>query len=242
MTTFRTRLIQRLIHVNEALLFYPALKKFYRSEFGHGPLRVIDVGANKGQTIDFFLSLSPGAEIWGFEPNKKLFSRLTRKYESNARIHLLSAGVSSKAGSMLFQENMLDETSTYEALNPDSEYLRRKARIMGVSPDEIIVDRYETDVTTLADFLLSAGLHEIDVLKIDVEGHEFQVLRGLFTGEMAQTRIRYIQLEHHEDDMYLSGDAAKIGELLHANGFEEVKRLKHAFGNFYEMIYWRRFP
>ncbi len=235
--TFRTWLIQRLIHANEALMFYPVLRKFYRSEFGNRSLRIIDVGVNKGQTIDFFLAISPGAEIWGFEPNRKLFSFLTRKYRSNARVHLVNAGASSKTGSLTFQENMLDETSTYEALNPDSAYLRCKSRIMGVSPDEIIVDSYETDVTTLADFLSSAGLHEIHVLKIDVEGHEFQVLCGLFGGETKLRGIRYIQLEHHEDDMYLNANAAKIGALLHENGFQEVKRLKHGFGNFFEIIY-----
>ena len=35
-------------------------------------LSILDVGANKGQSIDFFLGINPKAKITAFEPNKKI--------------------------------------------------------------------------------------------------------------------------------------------------------------------------
>ncbi len=69
----RTRLIQMLIDLNERIIFYPSLKKFYRNKISNKPIIVLDVGSNKGQSIDFFLSINSTAQIIGFEPNLKLF-------------------------------------------------------------------------------------------------------------------------------------------------------------------------
>ena len=74
--SIRTRFIQFYIHVNELLFFYPKLRKYYRLALKKNRLNVIDVGANKGQTIDFFLGITPNVTVWAFEPNKKLANNL----------------------------------------------------------------------------------------------------------------------------------------------------------------------
>ena len=51
----RTKIIQSLIHINEAIFFYPKLKKFYKDNLKNASVSILDVGANKGQSIDFFL-------------------------------------------------------------------------------------------------------------------------------------------------------------------------------------------
>ena len=76
-----------------------------------------------------------------------------------------------------------------------------------------------------------------DVLKIDVEGHELQVLEGLFSNGI-QFKIRLIQLESHNDDMYLSNSKhGDIDQLLNKNGYFEIAKIKHGFGDFAEIIY-----
>ena len=72
----RTKIIQSLIHINEAVFFYPKLKKFYKENLKNASVCILDVGANKGQSIDFFLGINPNAKITAFEPNKKLFQFL----------------------------------------------------------------------------------------------------------------------------------------------------------------------
>jgi FkbM family methyltransferase len=235
--SIRTKLIQAVIDVNEKLIFYPQLRKFYTPLIKNGAITVFDVGSNKGQSIEFFLSINSGARIFAFEPNRKLYDKLTKKYSDNNNIKLFNCGVSSRKGMLMFQENVLDETSTFEPLNYDSEYLIKKAKVLGVDKKELIVSTYEVEVTTLSDVLAGhPGLH-VDVLKIDVEGHELQVLLGLFSEPGSKIPVRFLQLESHKDDMYLNSGQEKIAGLLADHGFVEVAKFKHGFGDFYEIIY-----
>ncbi len=232
----RTQLIQKLVHVNEAIFFYPKLKKFYKKNLTERSVNIIDVGANKGQSIEFFLEINQAAIINAFEPNKKLFQMLSHKYGGNKNITLNNLGVSNVKGQLEFHENILDETSTFETLNMDSKYLEKKAKVLGVSKENIIVDNYYVEVTTLANFLSNKNVF-FDVLKIDVEGHELQVLQGLFANNI-NIPIRFIQLESHNDDMYLSNNEhEKIDELLLQNGFVLKESIKHGFGDFAELIF-----
>ena len=233
----RTKIIQSLIHINEAVFFYPKLKKFYKENLKNASVSILDVGANKGQSIDFFLGINPNAKITAFEPNKKLFQFLQEKYQSNANINLNNLGVSNTNGELEFNENILDETSTFESLNLDSKYLEKKAKVLGVTKESIIVDKYKVAVVTLSEFLKSNDNSSFDVLKIDVEGHELQVLEGLFSNGN-QIKIRLIQLESHNDDMYLSNSKhGDIDQLLNKNGYFEIAKIKHGFGDFAEIIY-----
>ncbi len=233
----RTKIIQSLIHINEAIFFYPKLKKFYKDNLKNASVSILDVGANKGQSIDFFLGINPNAKITAFEPNKKLFQLLEEKYKNNGNIILNNLGVSNTNGELEFNENILDETSTFESLNLDSKYLEKKAKVLGVTKESIIVDKYKVAVITLSEFLKSNESNSFDVLKIDVEGHELPVLEGLFSNGN-QFKIRLIQLESHNDDMYLSNSKHKdIDQLLNKNGYFEIAKIKHGFGDFAEIIY-----
>ncbi len=236
----RTSIIQNLIGINERIVFYPALKRFYKKLPIEKPLKIIDVGSNKGQSIDFFLSIDPGAKIYGFEPNEKLFRRLKNKYGNYSNIELQNCGLSDKTGKLVFHENILDETSTFEELNQASGFLKKKAKILGVQTKEIIASSYEVEVVSLTDFIEKKEIETIDILKIDVEGHEYKVLCGLFAKKDVKRNIRYIQLEHHNDDMYLNSNAEKINGLLNQNSFFEIARFKHGFGDFFEIIFENR--
>jgi FkbM family methyltransferase len=236
--TLRTKLIQKLIHINEAVFFYPALKKFYKKALPNKELKILDVGANKGQSIDFFLNLNKQSKIDSFEPNKKLFSFLLKKYKSNPNIKLYNLGLSHKNGEQLFHENILDETSTFENLNYESEYLIKKARILNVSKENIIIRSYMVKTIRLIDVLTNNPNTFFDVLKIDVEGHELNCLKGLFLIDPAKIPIRYIQIESHNDDMYLNtNQSQEIENLMTINGFKQIFKVKHGFGDFEELIF-----
>ncbi len=235
--SFRIRAIQCIIDINEKLIFYPRLKKIYYPKLKDGEPTILDIGTNKGQSIDFFLNINPKATLYGFEPNTTLFAQLVNKYKMYSNVKLNNLGVSSKKGTLVFNQNVMDETSTFEKLNQDSEYLKKKARVLGVSTDTIIVSSYEVQVTTINSFLEEYRDIFIDVIKIDVEGHEYDCLKGLFDIGKKKYPVRYIQLESHHDDMYVNNNQDNIVQLLNSNGFIEVAKIKHGFGDFYEIIY-----
>ena len=231
----RIRLISYLIGLNEAIQFYPKLKRFYKQALPETP-RIFDVGANKGQSADFFLSIRPNAQITSFEPNPSLFQLLTHKYAGQANIRLVNKGVSHAKQVLTFYINKLDLTSSFEALNPESKYLAKKVQVLGVKPTEIISDTLQIETICLRDYIQEQKITHIDVLKIDTEGHELKCLKGLFPIEGCH--IDRIQLENHQDDMYQNLDSFEtIQALLQANGYEVERTIKHGFGNFYEMIF-----
>lgn len=236
--SLRIKLIQFLIDINEKLIFYPRLTKFYRKQVTvHKPI-LLDVGANKGQTTDFFLKLFPEAQIFAFEPNPRLYQVLKKKFGHLKNVKLINKGVSNQVGKLFLKETVTDETSTFEELNYDSEYLKMKAKVLGVKPEQVVAATYEVEVTTLQAFIKEESLESIHVIKIDTEGHELKCLVGLFEQNTAD--IHFIQLEQHYDDMYLKAvKAEEIELLLQQNGFGIHTKIKHGFGDFEELLFKR---
>lgn len=234
----RLKVIKALIDLNERIFFERRLARSYKSLNGQSFKNVLDVGANKGQTISFFLKMNRQCKISSFEPNKSLFKKLNQKYGALPNVRIYNLGISDGTGEKLFQENVLDYTSTFEELNPNSKYLKNKSSILGVSPDAIVKDKYIVSTTTLAAFINEHVNETIDVLKIDIEGHEFAALKGLFA-EPTKHAIKYIQIEDHTDDMYLNKTPFNaIKALLGENGFEIKYIIKHGFGNINEVIFY----
>jgi FkbM family methyltransferase len=229
----RVKIIQALLDIHERIFFYPKLRAFYQKEI-HQPT-ILDVGANKGQSIDFFLSLFPNARIFAFEPNPVLFQKLQQKYRGNSLIHLVNKGVSNQNGQLELKETVTDETSTFEDLNYESKYLERKTKILGVNKDQLVRKSYWVDVIRLSDFIQEQGITDIHILKIDTEGHEYNCLEGLFSGDIPL--INFIQLEHHNDDMYLQAKGQSPEKLLNEKGFPNFDVIGHGFGNLDERIY-----
>ena len=92
---------------------------------------------------------------------------------------------------------------------------------------------------SLNDFLIKEKLNFVDVLKIDVEGHEYKCLVGLFNNDYKHS-INIIQIEQHNDDMYSKReDRSLIQNLMINNNFVEKAKIAHSFGNFDEILFQR---
>lgn len=237
---FRIKIIQELIEFNEKIYFYPKLRKYYKQHIKNKDGVILDVGTNKGQFINFIKPICTDSTIYGFEPNPTLYKKNLSNFANFDNIHISNIGISDIDGTLIFHENVMDETSTFEQLNFDSSYLKKKARVLGVDSREIVRKSYEVKVERLCDWIIKMNIQQIELLKIDVEGHEYNCLLGLFSQPSA--KIRFIQIESHSDDMYENRQKAKlILPLLIENGYEEVHRIKHGFGDFYEIIFENKF-
>ena len=233
------RSIAAFIWLNEKVFFYPALRDFYKKQFDKNTANtILDIGANRGQSIRFFRDIFLHSTIHSFEPNPKLFQILVKDF-SQPGIYLYQKGISSCTGRKIFYEHILDETSGFEQAATDSDYNKLKNRILLTNTQQSIQSSYEVSVSTLDDFIASAIIEKIDILKIDVEGHEADVLQGA-TQLLTEKLVRFIQLERHYDDQYALSHKA-IDEMLANAGYVEYYRQKHGFGNFYEVVYTSAF-
>ena len=232
----RSKIIGFIILTIEKMTSYRFLRKYYSNVFTEKPV-IIDVGTNRGQFIDLVLRINNKSQIYGFEPNLKFKKTLISKYKNNSKVEIVYKGISSEKGMKKFNYNFFDETSSFEDLNMNSVYLKKKSKILGVNPEDIIIKSELIEIITLGDFISNLDHKIIDLIKIDTEGHEYECLVGLFNS-IKYKEIKRIQIEHHEIDMYKDFTGFdKINKLMNNNSFYEEARYKHKFGNFWEIIY-----
>lgn len=132
---------------------------------------ILDVGANSGLFALVAQAVNPSAYVAAFEPVPRVFDRLVENAGLNGnRVHCVRVAVSDRTGSV----RMYDPGGEH----PLSASLDPTAFGKGVGENwrEVVVESLRLD-----DFLADAGLVP-SLLKVDAEGHELGVLRGL--GEM----------------------------------------------------------
>ena len=133
--------------------------------------RVFDVGANHG---DFARAASvsyPAAQIWLFEPLPALWLELENLAQDySGRWHVNRFAVGALPGELPLQVAADDDTiSSFVGFS--EAYHHRNAA--GTAMQSI-----KTRVERLDDFCAGEEIDSIDLLKIDVEGFEFEVLAG----------------------------------------------------------------
>lgn len=123
----------------------------------------IDVGCHKGEILEIFLKYSPNGIHYGFEPIPYLFESLLSKFETSA--HVLPFALAEKGGSSKFQ--LVKNAPAYSGI------IKRRYDIPNPEIEEIDVELRPLDEIIPDDL-------KIDLIKIDVEGGEFGVLKGAF--------------------------------------------------------------
>lgn len=126
---------------------------------------VLDVGANVGEYSEALLAICPQAKIFAFEPSQHTRSKLVQKFNTDTRVTIFPYALSSTNSKQYLWSNTLG--SGLASLT------RRKLTHFGI--DFNIAE--EIEVITLDHWAKKLNLRP-DMLKIDVEGHELDVLKG----------------------------------------------------------------
>ena len=155
---------------------------------------VVDAGANIGYMSTLFAAMvGKSGRVDSFEPHPKIRQKLEANLSRNA-------GRRGGTGNVTVHSCALGEQSG-EANLVETEYFafnQGTAKLAIGAPGEESkpgVIRHPVQVETLDDLFPSA---EISLLKIDVEGHELQVIRGA-RRLLKEKRIRHVIYEDHAE-------------------------------------------
>lgn len=145
---------------------------------------VVDVGANIGYTSSIMAPhMSPSGRLLCFEPHPLLFERLQRNrklWPSPEDVQLERSALSNQNGI-----GYLSQTADFEHNNGIARLVEKDH-----------TNEFEVELKTLDSVGSMTNLRQIDLMKVDVEGHELQVLEGA-VGFLSEKRIKHIVFEDY---------------------------------------------
>lgn len=175
------------------------IKNVLRTKFESiRPVTLFDVGANAG---DYSKALSlhiPGARIFAFEPVAGTFDLLQKNTSGNNGIQTFNFGFSVERGSL--DIGVAEEKGVLSSLH-------------SVYKDHPAYEVVTCEFRTIDEFCAENNVDHINLLKIDVEGHELFVLRGA-SEMLKEGKIDLIQFELGENNIVAKTYFKDFWELL----------------------------
>ncbi len=138
---------------------------------------VLDVGACYGDYAKRFAEIWPAATIHAFEPNPETYGRLTQRVRDQDSIQPINLGAWKETAARPFHLNSWVGACSLKD--------RPQAGPAYHSPEAVHVETTEVQVTRLDTWAKDAGIREVDLLKLDIQGAELDALHG--AGELLKS-------------------------------------------------------
>jgi len=156
---------------------------FLKKDYGEIPKRgvVIDIGANIG--VFSIYAISRGASrVFAFEPNREAYGVLVKNIEeNNLRGRILPFNFAVGGGG-------------YNTINIPRVSSAHNQTVKLVSESQ--KDQYETVSCTTLEKILSANrIEQVDLLKMDCEGAEYEILDG--ASDRTLSVVQRLRMEYH---------------------------------------------
>jgi FkbM family methyltransferase len=169
------------------------------------PFVVIDGGANVGQYASHAIRvIGPRIRMYSFEPSPRMFARLSSRLSGEPGVRLMPFGLSDAESEC--------ELYSHAGGEAEGSLVKRDMSHWGITQNQVDVVR----LRRLDDVCLEEGIRRIDLLKLDVEGHELQALRGA-TQLLESRSIRCIQFEFGAPDVESRTFFKDLYKLLNPN-------------------------
>lgn len=135
------------------------------TRIGYGSIQTMfDVGANIGQTWEWFRRSEPAAKIYCFEPVNGPFIELKETAGKDKNVVFENIAFGEAVGEKIIR--LYGHNSSLNSLND---------AVMNQDFDSV---EEKIKIDTLDTYCLRHGIEKIDFLKIDTEGYEMNVLKG----------------------------------------------------------------
>ena len=230
------------LHLIISFFDYPNKIKvinFLNEKFKNNISVLIDVGAHHGETIKLFNKKFKIDSIISFEASIKNYNQLTKNSKNIKNLKIFNIALGDEKKIVTFNDHFETQSSTLSKINKASKYYRKKNFFLNsfnfknkkIQNSQVIMDRLEN-------ILKDLKISNVDLLKIDTEGYDFNVIKGL-GGSINQ--VKYIYFEHHFHDMLIKNyKLSDVNSYLKNHNFIKVFKSKMKFRKTFEYIYFNK--
>lgn len=183
-------------------------------EWCNGAERFFDIGSNYGFYSWWMTSHSPSLLVYPFEPNPKTFSKLSAICSENClnNVRPQNCGLADAKQTLLLHEGVEDSGHSTFGAHPDLG--RAPIAKVAVLPFDSWLQENNISLPTTPKW----------VAKIDVEGFELKVIRGMEQTLRAKA-FRGISLEINAFTLsFCETDGSEISQFLKACGYAELNK------------------
>ena len=205
---------------------------------------LFDVGGHKGESINLFLSNMKVKKIISFEASPLNFRFLKKSREhyskkfNKTEILIENIALGSRNKEIDFKQFDESSSSTLNDINEESSYFKRKFNLLDFFSKKKKYQILKIKIETLDNYMDLNNINKISFLKIDTEGYEYEILKGL------KKKIQFvdtIMFEHHYDNMIIKNYTFRdINNFLKMNNFNQIYKSKMPFRKTFEYIYKRK--
>ena len=225
--------------------YHKKIINFFKENTNLNYTLLIDVGAHKGETIKSFLKNFKIKNIYSFEASKKTYETLSlnvneiRKVYTETNIEIFNYGVGNSNEQKIFNELPDSNSSTFNLIDQNSSYFIRKNKILSFFFNKkFSIEKNLISQIKLSQFIEKKRIKRVNILKIDTEGYELDVIKGL--GKNIQL-VEFIYFEHHYDNMIKKNyKFSEIHDFLLTNGFQKVFKIKMPLRKSFDYIYRKK--
>jgi FkbM family methyltransferase len=192
---------------------------------------VVDVGAHKGEFSHAVLRLNGLRQLYAFEPQKAIFPILKERFKSHGIVDCYNNALDNVVAEKKMNISKLSSTSTLSDFNKKSFYMKVKRKLIGAG--ENAVDSCPVNSVTMDHFFKDIHLNNA-LLKIDVEGYEYEVLQGAVK---KLKEVKLILIENQFLSAYTNQPFSVCDRLLRQHQFVCVKRFVYPLLHFEDRLY-----
>ena len=166
----------------------------------------LDIGANAGKYSIMLANSVQNSQIYSFEPSPSTFKILKKNIELNKleqQVKAFNFGLSDQNGAMTFAMSQIFSGVSHIVDTATGQY------------DNLSYEQVKVQIKTLDDVIREEGIttEAVRLIKIDVEGHEYNVLKGAHKTLLTLTEGARLIVEIHPDKQRVDAITAYLDKL-----------------------------
>jgi FkbM family methyltransferase len=195
----------RLRQARRAGLLFVEPNFVYRPDLGSGAV-VIDAGCSYEADFSVCLIDRHDVRAFGVDPTRK-HSGALRQLETRypGRFAHVPCAIAATDGTLTFHESRVNESGS---LLSDH---------VNVLHDE--TTSYDVEAVTLPTLLKRVGIETVEILKLDLEGAEYELLERVTEHDLQPFRQVFVEFHHHAINHFNEADTRRVVGRISGFGF-----------------------